>query len=534
MFMGNPLLRAAGEKITMSQYEIEEYVKCKNDIIHFAENYFYIKTNGTKSIVKLYDYQKKILKACVCPPEGKQHLCQLLSRQMGKSLVASIYLTHQAIFRKEGEIIILANKEATAKDILEKIKLAFMNLPLWLQKGVVSGGWNKNSVNLENGIKITAASSSSDSVRGRSSFLVYIDEASFVPEHIWPEFWNSVYSIISSIKDPRIILTSTPKGMNHFYEIYTKAVRGENNFYPIKVTWRGHPDRDDAWAEKTRKDMGDERAFQQEHECSFLGSSNTLIEPNILENIETKKPIEYKYNGAMCIYEQPKEKCQYVVGCDPARGGGGDSSTVQVLRIDSKESVEQVAIFSNEFTDPESFADICVGIAKFYNDAPMMVENNDIGTIVCNRIWNELYYENMINLDPKGLGIRANRKTKLAGNLLLKKYIDNKFLKINDNKTLFELSRYVEHQPGVFHCASDSDHDDTVTSTIWALVYLTSDFFDEVSNEFSNKSQKDTNKYSEEDRPMLFTNSDTTSYNPYNNYPEYYNNDSNNSQNYSW
>lgn len=510
MYEGNPKLRAAGEKVQMTQFEIEEYVKCKNDIIYFAENYFYIQTiDEGRRIIQMYDYQKMILKSFVETPNNNRHICLLSGRQLGKTCIMSIYLCHSALFSKDDNILILANKEATSKDILQKIKIAYLNFPLWLQKGIMTGGWNKNTVQLENGISIIAASSSSDSVRGKSAGIVAIDEASFVPSHIWPEFWNSVYSVVSSGERSKIILTSTPKGLNHFYDIYMKACRGENGFYPIKVTWRSHPKRDAAWAEKTKREMGDLQAFLQEHECNFLGSSSTLINADVLEHTECKEPTDFKYNGSMLIFEQPLDKVQYVLGIDPARGTGRDFSTIQVLKINSEKDVDQVAVYSNEFIDPEMFADVCIGVSEYYNNAPMMVESNDIGSLVCDKIWNECNYDALINFDKNGLGIRATRKTKLAGNLLLKRYIENGYLQINDKNTLYELSRYVEVTPGVYHCSSDNEHDDRVTSLLWAVYYLTSDFYDPDLN--TRSSQSNSRKYSEDDRPAFMSSEDYNS-----------------------
>lgn len=514
MYLGNKSLRAAGEKVAMSKSDVEEYIRCKDDIIYFAEKYFYAQTiDEGRKLISLWDFQKKVLKAMVNPPNGRKHICFMSSRQTGKGLVSSIYLTHYALFSKDDNVAILANKESTAKLTLEKIKIAIQNFPLWLQKGVVDGGWNKNSIQFENGIKIFAASSSSDSIRGETCGRIFCDEAAHLPSHIWESFWMSVYSTISSGESSRIIMVSTPKGLNHFYDIYSKAVRGENDFYPIKVTWKDHPKRDAAWAERTRRDMGDERAFQQEHNCSFIGSSNTLISPDFLERIEVKNPIDFKYNGAMPIYEHPIEGKQYVIGCDPTRGTGNDFATVQVFKINSEKDIDQVAMYRNEHIDPETFAEVCVGIAEYYNNAAMMVENNDIGQMVCDKIWYDLEYENLINCDPKGLGIRATKKTKLAGNLLLKKYIENGYLEIVDKTTHFELSRYCEVSPGVFHAATESDHDDSTTSAIWALWFLTTEFYDPDSNTRSEVRSKDNRKTSDEDKPIFFSSNDF-SYNP--------------------
>jgi hypothetical protein len=491
MYKGNPAIRSAGEKVKMTPQQIEEYVKCKNDIIYFAETYFYIQTiDEGRRLIKLYDYQKKILKAFIDPPNNKQHICLLSGRQLGKSVISSIYLTHYSLFSKDDNVIILANKESTAKDTLLKIQIAMQNFPLWLQKGVIDGGWNKNSIMLENGITVIAASSSSDSVRGKSAGCVFMDEASFVPTHIWPEFWNSVYSIMSSGERSRLIVVSTPKGMNHFYEIYSKAVRNENNFYPIKVTWRSHPKRSPEWAEKMKMDMG-VIAFNQEHNCHFLGSSNTLVASEFLENIQTMTPIDFRYGGLMAIYEHPKPNCQYILGVDPSKGIGSDYSVIQVLKINSKEDVDQVAVYRCNTMDPESFARICIDVSEYYNECSMMVESNDIGSLVCDKIFYEYECERLINFDRTGLGIRSTKKTKLAGNLLLKKYIENGYLQVNDMRTLYEMSRYIEVSPNVFHADSERENDDSIVSLIWGLYFLTTDFYDPEENGRSSKESRD-------------------------------------------
>lgn len=507
MYQGNPLLRSAGEKVVMTKEQIDEYIRCKNDILYFAENYFYIISNNAKKLIVLWEFQKKILKAMLNPPDNKRHICLLSSRQIGKSCLSSIFITHYALFNKDGNIAILANKEASAKLVLEKIQTAYQNFPLWLQKGVSTAGWNKESMTLENGIKIFAASSSSESIRGTSNSVIVLDEAAFLPPHIWPAFWNSIYSTISSIDSAKIIMVSTPKGLNHFYEIYSKAVRGENDFYPIKISWQQHPERDEKWAEKTRRDMGDLQAFLQEHCCQFLGSSNTLISPGMLESIQTKNPIDYKYNGSMLIYELPIEGCQYVLGVDPSRGTGSDYAIIQVLKINSEKDIDQVAVFRNNEIDPEIFAGIVVGVSEYYNNAEMMVESNDIGELVCDKIFYEYECDRLINFDKNGLGIRATKKTKLAGVLLLKKYIENGWFQINDMKTLYELSRFEEKTPGSYSAIGQNEHDDTISGCIWGLYYLISGFYDsETNGKDSGKSNK--SKYDDNDTPTFLSSED--------------------------
>jgi hypothetical protein len=504
--MGNKSLRGAGEKIVMTTEQIDEYIKCKNDILYFAERYYYIQTIDEGKIkIKLWPYQKKLLKAYENPPNGKRHVILAASRQSGKSESTRVFLLHNLLFKKDCNIAILANAEKTAKEILARIKMSFQLLPLWLQKGIVPGGWNSLSVELENGVKMLSSSTSSNSIVGFSISTLYIDECSKIADHIFDEFYSSVLPTISSGITSKIIITSSPKGLNSFYNIYKSAVKGENSFYPIKLAWNARPDRTQEWADEMRKNMTPQQ-WAQEFMCHFLGSSNTLILGEILEEIDTKTPIDFKYSHAMSIFEEPEENTSYVLGVDCAKGLGSDYSVIQVLKIRNQFDLEQVAIYRNNLIDPETFAGVCVDVAKFYNYAALMVENNDIGEMVVNSIWNDHEYENLVNYDSKGYGIRATKKTKFEGNLLLKKYVENKWLKINDRVTVEELSRYVEVSPNVFHASSQNGLDDTVNATIWACMFLTSDSYDPTTN--SKTDSKESRKYDDNDTPTFLSSED--------------------------
>lgn len=513
MYSNNPNLRAEGEIVPMSREQVEEYFRCAEDILYFAENYYYIQTIDDGRIkIPLWDFQKKMLKVFQDPGEGKKHVVVLSARQMSKTTVTALYLLHRALFSKEMNIAILANNERTSREILERIKMAYTNLPLWLQQGISNeGGWNKSTLVLENGVKIIAASTSSNSIRGFTINEMLIDEVSFIADHIWDDFYNSVLPTISSGKSSKIIMVSTPKGMNHFYKIYKDAVDDRNNFRAIKIPWWERPDRDESWKVKTLMEMGsDSIRFQQEYGCKFLGSSNTLIEPDSLERINVQEPVDTKYGGAMAIYEAPIKGEQYIMGVDSAKGNGSDYSTIQVLKIVSSSEIYQVATYRNNMISPDNFSQLAIGISTYYNKAYMMVESNDIGELVVNKIWYDYECDRLINCDSKGLGIRATRKSKLAGNLLLKKYIENGWLDIKDRRTLYELSRYEEISPNVFHAAGQNEHDDCVTSLIWAIYYTTTDFYESGDMNF-NKTIDSKYRIDETDMPVFIGDTDNFS-----------------------
>ena len=213
------------------------------------------------------------------------------------------------------------------------------------------------------------------------------------------------------------------------------------------------------------------------HNCKFIGSSNTLIEGDVLERIETEEPIDVLYNGLLEIFERPQQGAFYMLGVDSAEGTGNDNSVVQILKINSEFDIEQVAVYHNNMIEAYQFAEVCIGISDYYNKAYMMIENNNVGSIVANAIWYDYDCDRIVNCDKKGIGIRSTKKTKLAANLMVKRYIENGWLGIRCRQTVYELSLYEEISPNVFK-AGKYEHDDFVTSLIWALYFLSTAFFD--------------------------------------------------------
>jgi hypothetical protein len=490
MFEGNPTLRGAGEKFEYTPDMIREIIKCKEDILYFAENYFYIQNlNKGKIKIPLWGFQKSLIKAIKEPPNGKKHICVLAARQMSKTTVTTIYILHQALFQKDYTIGILANREKTAINILGRIQMAFQLLPLWLQRGVVE--YNKTTIKLENGVKLMSSSTSSNSIRGESLNEIFIDECAFIFDYIWDDFQASVMPTISSSEKGKIIMVSTPNGLNHFYNIYKAGVLGENDFYSVKLPWHLHPERDDKWKEGILRSGYSHQQFEQEYNCKFLGSSSQLIEADKLEELTPREPIDIShYSGALQIYEQPIEGEKYIIGVDPGKGSGNDYSVIQVLKIVSEYEIHQVAVFRSNYIKIDKLVDITIGISDFYNECEVMAESNDVGELFCDDLWNKKSFERLLNCDKKGLGIRATKKSKLEGNLLLKKYIENGWLAVCDKRTIYELSRYIEVSPNVFHAEGQNENDDCVSSLLWALYYLTTDFYDKTDTKASEDGEK--------------------------------------------
>lgn len=478
MFNKDAKLRGVGEQVEYTEDLIREYIRCKQDIIAFSKHIVIETLDDGKVLFQPYEYQKKILKAFAEPPNNeKNHAILLMPRQQGKTTITTAYILHYSIFNANKNVFVIANKEKTAMEIMRRIQLAYRDLPMWLQQEVIE--WNKSSIVLGNGTRITAATTSPDSISGQSVNLLYIDEFAKVPEHLAEEFITSTYPVISSGKTSKIIITSTPVGMNHFYEFWINAIKGKNNFYPIKVGWWEHPKRDKAWKEQMIRDVGVTR-FAQEFGCRFLGSQDTVVDADVLEMMIPKDVVDVKYGSLLKIYEKPIPDEMYIMGVDAATGVGADFSVIQVLRVIDPEHMEQVAVYRYNRIPLHDFAQVCISVSQLYNNAQMLVENNLGGEELCNAIWYDYEYEYLINFDNVKLGIRATPKTKVAGVLNMKRYLENGWLTICDKETIDELSRFVERGRNKFEAGSSRQHDDLVMGLVWACYYVFSDEYKEL------------------------------------------------------
>ena len=467
-------IRVHGEQMEYTPEMIQEYIRCKEDIIYFAEKYFHIVTLDTgKQIIKLWDFQKKLLAAMMNPPSDKRHLCVLSARQSAKTTTCTIFMLHYALFNEDKTIAILANKEQTAISIMKRVKIAYENLPKWLQQGISRGGWNKKTIQFENGTTILAASTSSSALRGISANVLLLDEFAFVPENISKEFMSSVYPIIVSGSTTKIIIVSTPNGCaGDFHDIYKGAQNGENNYYPVYVRWTDVPGRNEAWKQSVIRDIGITR-WMQEFEGKFLGSTSILIDGIALGGIKAREAIEIREDGCFLIYEQPIKGCVYIIGADPGKGLGQDYSLMQVLRLDALEKLEQVAVYRNNKIDPHNFASTLIRVSQMYNNAFLLVENNGKeGGMVIEALHYTYQYPQLVSPNDKDLGISSNVKVKFTANLNMKRYVDNRFVILHDKQTLTELGKYEEVAPNIFKSKGKTDNDDCVTSLMWGLYFV--------------------------------------------------------------
>ena len=487
-YKGNPNLKGAGAEISFTEEQVKEFIKCSKNPGYFIENYVKIVSIDEGLIpFKLYDFQKEMIGTF---HNNRFTICKL-PRQSGKSTVLIAYLVHYLIFNETISVAILANKAQTARDLLGRFQLAYEHLPEWLQQGVLN--WNKGSLELENGSKILASSTSASAVRGGSYNLIFLDEFAFVPSNIAEQFFSSVYPTISAGKTSKVVIVSTPHGMNMFYKLWQDAVNEKNEFVPIDVHWTEVPGRDDAWKEQTIRNTS-EQQFLQEFECSFLGSIDTLISPTKLQVIPTIDPLES--NGGLDIYEKPNKNNNYCMTVDVARGVSGDYSAFIVLDITTI-PYKVVAKYRNNEIKPLALPEVVHTVAKNYNNAQVLVEVNDVGGQIADALHYDLEYENLIMTQMRGrlgqivgsgfgdkateLGVRTTKAVKKIGCSNLKQMVEGDKLIINDFDIIVELSNFV--QKGSSFEAEDGATDDMAMCLVFFAWLTNQNYFKELTNE---------------------------------------------------
>ena len=452
VYLGNPNLKRANTAIEWTEERVLEFLKCKEDPVYFAKNYIKIVSldHGLQPF-KPYGFQEKLINNF---HENRFNICKM-PRQTGKSTTVVSYLLHYAIFNDNVNIAILANKASTARDLLQRLQLAYENLPKWMQQGIIS--WNKGSLELENGSKISSNSTSSSAVRGGSYNIIFLDEFAFIPNHIADDFFSSVYPTISSGQSTKVIIVSTPRGMNHFYRMWHDSERGRNEYIPTEVHWSEVPGRDEAWKQQTIANTS-EQQFKVEFECEFLGSVNTLINPTILKNLVYESPIQK--NAGLDVYEKSIEDHNYLITVDVARGLGNDYSAFVVFDI-TEFPYKVVAKYRNNEIKPMLYPSVIKDVAKGYNGAWVLVEVNDIGEQVANILHYDLEYDNMLMAAMRGragqivghgfsgkksqMGVRTTAQVKKLGCSNLKTLIEDNKLITLDYEIISELTTFTQH-----------------------------------------------------------------------------------------
>ena len=492
-YLGNSNLKAAGVNINFSEKQVEEYVRCAADPVYFIKNYVKIISldKGTVPFT-MYDFQEEMVELC----HKNRFVISKMPRQSGKSTTVTSYLLHYILFNQSMSVALLANKLTTARELLGRLKLAYEFLPLWLQQGVLE--WNKGSIVLENGSKVLASSTSSSAIRGGSFNCILLDEFAYVPQNVAEEFFSSVYPTITSGKTTKVIITSTPNGLNMFYKIWMNANKqpneeGKNEYCPMEVHWSDVPGRDEKWKKQTIANTSEEQ-FNTEFNCEFLGSLHTLVAPTSIKSLVYKTPLFHNSEG-LRVYQKPTEGHRYVLVVDTARGQGKDYHAFTVMDVTTF-PYSVVVTFKNNQLAPMLYPNAIYPVARQYNQAYVLVEINDLGQQVADILHKDLEYNNLVYVQMMGrkgqvvnggfgkvgqsqMGVKTSVAVKRIGCSILKNLIEDSKLLIEDYSIIDELCSFVAK--GDSFEAEEGHHDDLVMTLVLFSWLTTHDYFKSIT-----------------------------------------------------
>jgi len=462
IYLGNKNLKRNDVQVEWTTDLVKEFIKCSKDAVYFIENYVKIVNVDLGFIpLTLYNYQADIVRTA----SQERFLICKMPRQVGKTTTVAAFILHSVLFNENYSVALLAHKAEQAREILGRIQIAYEALPKWLQQGIIK--WNEGSVELENGSKIIASSTASSAIRGTSQNLVYLDEFAFVPNHIQEDFFASVYPTISSGKTTKVLITSTPKGLNLFYKIWKDSEDGRNDYKRIDVHWSQVPGRDEKWKQETIRNTSEEQ-FREEFECEFLGSSSTLISGIKLRMLTYSNPIKSDKN--LKVYFEPEPNHIYFLVVETARGKEGDYSAFKIFDA-SELPYKDVASFRDNLIDPILYPNIIIQLARHYNNAFVLVETNDVGQQVADILYQDLEYENMLFTSGTNItgikisagfgttshaGVRTTTSVKKLGCSNFKSLIENDKLLIHDYDTIQEMFRFI-HKGTSFEAEEGND-----------------------------------------------------------------------------
>jgi hypothetical protein len=479
-YLGNQRLKKVGVELSYTEEQVAEIIKCTEDPVHFIRNYVKI-VNVDHGLVPfdMWPFQEEMVKTF----HENRFCIAKMPRQVGKTTTTVGYMLWSVLFNPDYTVGILANKGSLAREILDRLTKAYEYLPLWLQQGVVV--WNKGNIELENGSKIFAYATSADGVRGGSYNLIFLDEFAFVPHNMAQDFFQSTYPVISSGQTTKVIIVSTPNGLNQFYKMWTDSIEGRSTYKPLEVHWSQVPGRDEAWKEETIRNTSEEQ-FRQEFGVEFIGSSATLISGTKLRSLAFHNPLSS--DEGLDIYEQPIPGRLYICTVDCAEGVEADYSTINVVDV-TQTPYRQVAKYRNNKLPLLFFPTIIYSVAKKYNEAYALIETNNIGQQVVDILHYDLEYENIYKLEHhhiKGqsisggfrrstsFGIKTTKSVKKIGCANLKTLIENDKLIINDFDTIAEMNTFSRVRDS--YSAEEGNNDDLVMGLV-LFAWLTAQTF---------------------------------------------------------
>ena len=486
-YLGNSNLKRTKVSINYTKEQVLEFQKCADDPVYFIKTYVKI-VNVDRGLIpfEMWPFQENMVTKAV---DQRFVICKM-PRQVGKTTTVASLILWYVLFRENFSVAILANKEKQAIEILSRIQLAYEHLPKWLQQGIKE--WNKKDIELENGSKVLASSTSSSAIRGTSQNLVYLDEFAFVPPNMQEDFFASVYPTISSGKTTKVLITSTPNGLNLFYKLWVDSEHGRNSYDRVDVHWTDIPGRDEAWKLETIKNTSEDQ-FRQEFECEFLGSTNTLLSASVLKRMVFREPVRQSDPG-LKVYSDPLQERLYTIVVDTSRGKGLDYSAFAVIDV-TEVPYRTVATFRNNEIASLIYPNVIHQTAKYFNNAYVLIETNDVGQQVADILYSDLEYENVVFCETHGktgqtlssghspqkhIGVRTTKQVKRVGCSNVKALIENNQLIVEDFHTIEEFSRF--SLKGTSYEAEEGSNDDLVMCHVLFAWMSVQPYFKELTN----------------------------------------------------
>ena len=520
-YEGKQFLRKGNIVFEYTDDEIAELARCATDIVYFAEKYAVVMTDDGIKKVKLREYQKRMLRNF----QSERFNIVLASRQMGKTVTASIYNAWYVTFNTDKNTLLLANKSDTTKEIIDKAKVVIENLPFFMKPGIIK--YDVMNVRCDNGCRLIGQSTTAKAGIGFTIHNLYIDEFAHIHPSIADSFYENVYPTLSASKVSRLTITSTPNGFNKFYEIYAAAERGDNEYTSMRIDWWEHPERDDAWYQRELGNLGSIEAFNKQYGNEFVSSSNLLMDPvdmkrmrkrmkkYVYHDLEEFENIGIDVEGFLAwdpdfdIEDSRYSENFWLFDVDIAEGNGGDYSVINVFQVspmDFKEienvnnpgamydffKLKQVARFRSNEHVIEDFAKVLYTLALdiFYNEnVKMIVEYNTYGTVLFQYLRtvfpqrNDFDEEMVIRFRHRhdartlkpGIKLKADNKAIFCQNF--SKLYKNNRIDITDEETITEASLFGVLPNGSY--GAQMGNDDLIMTCITATEFFnTTDYAD--------------------------------------------------------
>lgn len=512
--------RAADIVFEYSQEEIEEIARCAADVVYFGEKYCFSMTDEGIRRIQLRDYQKDMLKSF----QENRFTVMMASRQCGKTVTSSIFIAWYICFHYDRNVMVVANKLATTNEIVDKIKNILKNLPFFMMPGTLAGG--VTGMRFDNGNRLFSQATTKTAAIGFTIHLLYADEFAHIHSNFLLPFYRSIYPTLSSSQISRMIVSSTPNGMNLFYEIYQGAVQGKNAFHAIRVDWWQVPGRDDDWKKREIANLGSEELFNQEYGNQFLASSRLLLPSSTLLFMKRiSKKFVYKEMEDFIDYPELNEAIKWHPDYDPnslncknekivfavdiGDGVGRDYSIINIFRLEPQSPamirktknwsdetaffrLKQIGMFRSNILSVEEMAkalEILTFNTYFQENIKIVMEINFKGHVVFERMSKNhefypeifLYTKHTLANDTLKLGVKMQKDNKESYARELRNIIQNKKMIITEDVTFTELSSFGVNNQGRYE--SQLGNDDAAMSCINLVTYFEStDFYEMVED----------------------------------------------------